>query len=223
MHPASRHYMTQQFARYGASMGPGTVLEVGAASRAGSYRPIWEAGGWQYLGCDLAEGPNVDVVLDDPWRYPFADGLFDAVISGQMLEHNQFFWLSFLEMARVLRMGGLMVHIAPSRGYEHRAPQDCWRFYRDGMFALADWAGLECVEATTDWAPEHLDRFRERWPRRLSEAKATMRREGTAWGDTVGVFRKTRETAASEGAALVRAYADRLAEAAPSKPDIAAE
>ena len=158
---------------------------------------------------DLAEGPDVDIVLEDPWRYPMDDDSCDAVISGQMLEHNEFFWLSFLEMARVLKMAGLMIHIAPSRGLEHRDPQDCWRVYRDGLTALAKWAGFDCIEATTDWAPEHFDYIDStpKHARRAPVLRQNMRSENTVWGDTVGVFVKTHETRDTRGMDYIRRFA----------------
>ncbi|HEY3169271.1 MAG TPA: methyltransferase domain-containing protein [Candidatus Binatia bacterium] len=37
-----------------------------------------------------------------PYEIPLADSYADVVISGQMLEHCAYFWLSFQEMVRVL-------------------------------------------------------------------------------------------------------------------------
>ncbi|MBC58153.1 MAG: methyltransferase type 11 [Confluentimicrobium sp.] len=207
MHRESRLYMQRMFQDHASKLEPGRVLDIGAMGRRPKYRKIWESGGWSYVGCDLAEGPNVDVVLSDPFLFPLEDQSFDAVISGQMLEHNEMFWLSFLEMSRVLKMDGLMIHIAPSRGYEHRAPQDCWRFYRDGMTALARWAGLEVVEATTDWETRHLDHWRENNSTKARAMEKTYRNVDTDWGDTIGVFRKTLATADAEGMRYVRHFA----------------
>ncbi len=192
MHLESRTYMAQMLRRYGQTTGVGTVLDVGAGGPGGVYRSQWEAAGWSYFGVDLGPGPDVDLVLPDPHVFPFADNEFQAVISGQMLEHNPMFWMTFLEMSRVLCPGGLMIHIAPSRGREHRAPLDCWRFYRDGMQAIADWTGLELVEATTDWQSSDIRHYEENRPKRAAEMRASARQMDTPWGDTVGVFRKPR-------------------------------
>lgn len=211
MHKESKRYMREAFRRHAKTLPPGEVLDVGASGKRPWYREIWEVGGWTYRGLDLVEGPNIDIVLEDPWHFPIENDSYDAVISGQMLEHNEFFWLTFLEMARILKMGGLMVHIAPSRGPEHRDPQDCWRFYRDGMFAMAKWAGLECVDTTTDWAPEHFLMY-ERFPkyrRRLPAIRATMRTADTDWGDTIGVFVKTEATKDSVGMNYMRQFVER--------------
>jgi SAM-dependent methyltransferase len=72
-----------------------------------------------------------------------------VVISGQALEHIEFFWLTMLEISRILKPGGLCCLIAPSAGPEHRFPVDCWRFYRDGMAALGKWAGFEILASET--------------------------------------------------------------------------
>ena len=207
MHLEAFEHMKSAFFRHLAPTGPGAVLEVGSKSRKAEYRRLFERNGWTYTGADLNEGPNVTQVLDDPFRFPFEDQSFDAIISGQMLEHNAMFWLTFMEMARVLKTGGYMVHIAPSRGPEHRAPQDCWRFYRDGMHALADWCGMEMVHASTDWSREDLDRKAQGKPRTAQKMERQARFLDSDWGDTVGIFRKTVETADSTGASYIRQFA----------------
>jgi SAM-dependent methyltransferase len=151
----------------------GTVLEVGSRGTE-SYRPLLEDRGWRYTGLDVGEGPNVDLVAEDPFHWEIEDSRFDLVVSGQVFEHIDFFWITFLEMARVLKPGGLVILIAPSRGDQHRHPVDCWRFYPDGFSALAKWAGLELIETNNPWK---VDR---------SVDLPSMCR----WGDTAGVFRK---------------------------------
>lgn len=217
MHRETKKYMRGAFRRHAATRTPGKVLDVGASGKRGWFRETWENGGWTYEGMDMVEGPHIQHVLEDPWKFDLPSDSYDAVISGNMLEHNEFFWLTFLEMSRVLKLGGLMVHIMPSRGIEHRDPQDCWRFYRDGMTAMGKWAGLDCIEATTDWAPEHFDYIdrNRKHARRVPELKKTMRTAGTDWGDTVGVFIKTQETAASLGMDYIRHFA-RLHDVVPT-------
>ena len=87
---------------------------------------------WEYSGLDVEKGPNVDIVVENPYDWEIPDSSYDVVISGQAFEHIEFFWLTFLEMARVLKPQGLIILIAPSRGPQHRYPVDCWRFYPDG-------------------------------------------------------------------------------------------
>jgi hypothetical protein len=74
-------------------------------------------------------------------------------------------------MVRVLKPNGQIFLIAPSRGYEHRYPVDCWRFYPDSYRALAKYGCLDLFEVHTDWKPHAAE-------------------DSAQWGDTVGVFRK---------------------------------
>lgn len=171
MHQSSLEHMRDLVARY---LDPGrqiAVADIGSYDVNGSYRPLFDSPRWSYTGVDLAPGPNVDVVLKSPYRLPFPTASQDVLVSGQAFEHVEFFWLSWLEMVRVLRPGGLIFLIAPSRGPEHRYPVDCWRFYPDGYKALARWGELELLEVATDWDPHPAE-------------------DSAAWGDTVGVFRR---------------------------------
>ncbi len=140
------------------------VVDVGGADVNGGYRSVFAAPKFQYLTVDLAEGNGVDVVLEDPYRLPFADGSVDVVLSGQMLEHCEFFWLTFAEMMRVLKPSGYLILIAPSAGPIHRFPVDCYRFYPDAYRALAKYVNCRLIEVWLD----------ERGP----------------WRDLVGVFSK---------------------------------
>jgi len=171
MHESSLRHMRRLADNYLKAGEPLTIADLGSCDVNGSYRPLFDRPGWRYIGVDLAPGTNVDCVLDSPYRLPFAGNSIDVFVSGQAFEHVEFFWLTWLEMARVVKPGGLIFLIAPSRGPEHRYPVDCWRFYPDAYAALAKYAALDLLEATADWQPD---------------AAA----DSAAWGDTVGVFRK---------------------------------
>ena len=150
------------------------VLDVGSMDVNGSYRTLFDDPAWAYTGLDLEKGAGVDVVVDQPylWR-SLADASFDVVVSGQAFEHFEYPWVSIVEVARVLRPGGLVCLIVPSGGYEHRYPLDCWRYYPDGIAALARWADLDVVSAETNWEP-----------------KGDYTDDSAEWKDTVLVARK---------------------------------
>jgi len=153
MHLSSLIIMYDFFKKY---LKPGdSILDVGSRlSEYGSpsYKDVLELTQIKalYTGLDIEGGDNVDVVLEKPYEFPLIDACHDIVISGQMLEHCEFFWLTFKEMARVLKPGGYMCVIAPKLQKQHRFPVDCWRFQPDGMLALAKWAGITCLRATAD-------------------------------------------------------------------------
>ncbi|MND90351.1 hypothetical protein D3C80_824290 [compost metagenome] len=193
---------------------PGRVLEIGSSMGGsedpGPYKKIFTDLGWRYEGLDLSAGGNVDIIAEDPFIWPMDAEIYDVVISGQSMEHNIMFWLTMLEQARVLKHGGLMIHIAPSRGYEHKAPTDCWRFYRDGMKALASWAGLDCLESTTDWSQNDLAIMERRRPRDYEALQNRAAFANGAWGDTVGVFRKPNNWHPTDAMRYMQAFVDRI-------------
>jgi SAM-dependent methyltransferase len=130
---------------------PLLIVDLGSLDVNGSYRPHFDVPPWTYRGIDLSPGKNVDIVLKDPydWRELKSNSV-DVLISGQAFEHIEFFWITMLEIARILKPGGLCCVIVPSGGPEHRYPVDCWRFYPDGASALARFARLEAMEVFTN-------------------------------------------------------------------------
>jgi SAM-dependent methyltransferase len=154
--------------------GPLRVLDVGSSDVNGTYRPLFRDPQWDYVGLDTSPGPGVDLIVPRTYRWrEIASRSFDVVISGQTFEHIEFIWVSVLEVARVLCPGGIFILIVPSSGPEHRYPLDCWRFYPDGLKALAHWADLDVIEARTYWEDEG-------WPGP----------DGDQWHDSVLVARK---------------------------------
>lgn len=168
MHPSSFENMQKCYRRFIAgteleARDHVTVLDVGGADVNGSYRDVFSKPCFDYLGADIGAGEGVSIVLKDPYNIPLDDASMDIVLSGQMLEHCEFFWQSFAEMIRVLKPDGFLFLIAPSAGPIHRYPVDCYRFYPDAFRALARFAGCDIVDIWHD----------ERGP----------------WNDLVGVFR----------------------------------
>ena len=173
MHTSSLEHMKRLAEQYLRADQQLLILDVGSFDVNGSYKSIFDQPNWQYKGLDLSPGPNVDIVLSSPYHFPLKCDIVDVVVSGQAFEHIEFFWFTWMELVRVLKPGGLAFLIAPSRGSEHRYPQDCWRFYPDGYRALAKYCAMDLLEVGTDWEPHSAP-------------------DSSQWGDTVGVFRKPR-------------------------------
>jgi len=135
MHPSALATGREFFAIYGKA--GGKVLDVGSLNVNGTLRLVAPL---EYIGCDRENGPGVDVVLKDPYILPWPSDEFDLVVSTSCFEHDEFFWETFVEMARVVKPGGFIYMSAPVQGPVHRHPVDCWRFYPDAGGALARWA-----------------------------------------------------------------------------------
>ena len=130
------------------------ILDIGSYDSSGTsfnYRSIFDENTWEYVGMDLKEGPNVDLVVSDVYKWDeIPNESFDLVISGQAFEHMEFFWKAIEEIARILKNGGYCCIIAPSSGPVHKNPLDCFRFTSDGMAEIGKYAGLEILETYTN-------------------------------------------------------------------------
>jgi hypothetical protein len=115
------------------------ILDIGSLNVNGSLRPHCPIGA-EYIGIDVTSGAGVDVVVHDPYHYPFPDDYFDLIVSTSCFEHDPMFWLTFLEAIRVLSPRGFFYINAPSNGLYHSYPMDHWRFYPDASMALVQWA-----------------------------------------------------------------------------------
>ena len=91
------------------------VLDIGSYDVNGNYRDIFESIGHYYKGLDMEGGPNVDIVPQNTYIWnEIKDDEYDAVISGQALEHIEFFWITIEEIIRITKEGGLICIIAPN-------------------------------------------------------------------------------------------------------------
>ena len=112
------------------------ILEVGAldVSKVGDLKDYINRA-WpnaNYLQTDMQNGDNIDVVVNahNLLEY-FGSEKFDLVLSFDMFEHDDQFWVSWENMNAVCKKGGYLVLIAPSRHTPlHEHPSDYWRFMK---------------------------------------------------------------------------------------------
>ncbi|WOO31846.1 methyltransferase domain-containing protein [Diaphorobacter limosus] len=173
MHPSAMDNGRLFFDAYAAKIDSGIVVDIGSQDVNGSLREVCPPH-LQYIGVDFADAKGVDVVLQDPYRLPFADDSVDVVVSSSCFEHSEFFWVLFLEILRVLKKPGLFYLNAPSNGTFHRYPVDCWRFFPDSGAALVNWGLHNKVDVC----------LLETYIRKQNEA---------VWSDCVSIFLKGRE------------------------------
>lgn len=150
------------------------VLDVGSYDVNGCYKHLFEDAKFMYTGLDIESGPNVDITLANPYDWSSLEtDSYDVVVSGQALEHVEFFWVTMSEMARVLRKDGLICLIVPNGFREHRYPVDCYRFFTDGVVALARYCELDILHAHTNSAPsaKDLDWYSEKYADSMLVAK----------------------------------------------------
>ena len=84
-----------------------SIVEIGSQNVNGSLREV-APNKSNYIGVDFCKANGVDVVLDDPYKLPFSDNCFDAVVSSSCFEHSEMFWILYLEIIfRILGQLGL--------------------------------------------------------------------------------------------------------------------
>lgn len=129
------------------------ILDIGAFDKTGNfnYGRILNEENWTYNGLDLQAGNNVDIVIKDPYNWEeLQENSYDVVVSGQTLEHAEFFWITMQEIKRILKPGGLCCIIVPSSGPVHKNPLDCYRFNENGARSLAKYVKFEILESGTN-------------------------------------------------------------------------
>ena len=149
------------------------VLDIGSYDVNGTLKPIF-SNAKKYIGLDQFEGPNVDMISSSH-EIPLEDSSIDIIISSSCFEHDDFFWLTFLEMSRLLKPSGFIYIQAPSNGPYHAFPTDNWRFYADSWKCLEKWAvknnyNIKLVESYIDKENAHTD--------------------PAFWEDSVGIYKK---------------------------------
>ncbi|AVP94765.1 methyltransferase domain-containing protein [Aeromonas rivipollensis] len=168
MHPSALYFGKKFFDTYIKDISePLNIIEVGSQDVNGSIRDFFVCkDNIIYTGLDFTQGKGVDILISDPYRLPVEDASTDVVVTSSCLEHSELFWLSFSEMLRILKPGGLIYMNVPSNGYIHRYPVDCWRFYPDSGKALETWGrrcgyGVTLLESFTSAQFSHLQE--DRW------------------------------------------------------------
>jgi SAM-dependent methyltransferase len=145
MHESVRLFVKQHA---GDLVGP--VLEVGSFDVNGTVRDLCPT---PYTGCDILDGPGVDVVYDERDPLPFGYGQFGAVLCLEVFEHcwNPT-WLAS-EICRVLQAGGSALVTARGVGFPFHNPPDRWRYMPGALAELFTRHHCDAVEEPDPQAP----------------------------------------------------------------------
>lgn len=132
--------MLAEFLNYIRDWKPCRVLEIG--TRAWDSKPpkhhkqqVLEANpSAEWIGADSSPGDGVDVVADiHHLSHHFPIARFDAVLVPWVMEHVARPWIAAVELARVVRPGGLVL-VTTHQAFPHHAyPHDYFRYSTDGL------------------------------------------------------------------------------------------
>ena len=101
-----------------------SVLDIGSFDINGNNRYLFED--YTYIGLDLGEGKNVDVVC---YGHEYKSKTkFDVIISTEALEHDFYWKETLLNAYKLLKKGGLLIFTCATtgrdqHGLKHAAPE----------------------------------------------------------------------------------------------------
>jgi SAM-dependent methyltransferase len=136
------------FQKYAASYFPagGRVLEIGPDGFPSAFQAAVNGrGGMTWETLDMFQDARLTHVATSEYSFPVADESYDVVVSGNVLEHVRKIWVWMRELARVCKVGGVVITLNPVSWPYHEAPIDCWRAYPEGMKALYEDASLQVI------------------------------------------------------------------------------
>lgn len=139
------------------------VLVVGGGSIGKGVESLYEDHSIGLLGCDIYASPHVDVIAD-AHHLPFVDGAFDGVVIQAVLEHVADPQMVVAEIARVLRVDGLVYAETPFMQPVHEGAYDFTRFTESGhrylfrQFSRIHSGACSGVGSYLQWALEYFVR-----------------------------------------------------------------
>ena len=168
MHSSSLINLERFFKIYLNKFNKPTILDYGGASHDNKSTALTILKkyytDYKYLSLDVAPNnddkydstrKNVDIIIQDPYQIKEIEKeSVDIIVCTSVFEHIEFFWLTYLEILKLLKPKGIFYLNAPSNGDFHRWPVDCWRFYPDSANALVNWGKYNkfksvCLESFT--------------------------------------------------------------------------
>lgn len=124
-HPEQAEFMKYVRDKFPEKFNGPRVLDIGSLDINGNNRYLFH--NYSYIGVDIGEGPNVDVVKRG---HEYTDSEpFDIVISSECFEHDEF-WDKTIENAiKLLKPGGLLLFSCattgrPEHGTRRTSPHD---------------------------------------------------------------------------------------------------
>jgi SAM-dependent methyltransferase len=124
-----------------------SVLEVGSANVNGSLRTLFHG---PYIGIDLRPVEGVDVVASGN-KLPYDDGAFGVVVCTETLSHDPQFWLTIVEMYRVMARDGYLLLTVRGFGFgRNDSPCDYYRFTPEAVSSLLEGAGFRTIHIADD-------------------------------------------------------------------------
>jgi hypothetical protein len=126
------------------------ILEIGSREVTGQSNARKEFSNAKYIGFDFYPGKNVDIVGDAHKlsSYFIGEEKFDIIYTSACFEHLAMPWIVATEIAKLLKVGGIVFVETHFSFSSHERP---WHFFQFSDMALRSLfspaLGFECIEA----------------------------------------------------------------------------
>lgn len=135
-HPDQQKFCKEVKQRFPLFFQNRKVLDVGSLDVNGSNRNLFE--NCNYIGLDVAQGKNVDVVCI-AHEYNAENESFDTIISTNALEHDIYYELTLKKIVSLLKPGGFLIFSVANSFGEHgtkrKSPADSNTSKMEGNWA----------------------------------------------------------------------------------------
>lgn len=104
-HQQQQDFCNRMRAKYPLYFQNANILDIGSLDINGNNRYLFNMDNCSYKGCDIAKGPNVDIIC--PAHLLNAqNGFYDFIISTECFEHDMYWKESVINIIRMLRKNG---------------------------------------------------------------------------------------------------------------------
>lgn len=121
----------------------GTVLDLGGSKKSGYQDLVQGTPAWTVV--NISEEYGYDLKFNIEEKFPIEDGVYDNVLSLNLIEHIFDTHNIFAETSRVLKSGGLFVSAVPYMHHIHGSPDDFVRYTDSAYKKFAERYGFEVV------------------------------------------------------------------------------
>jgi SAM-dependent methyltransferase len=108
-----------------------TLIDYGCGKK--PYKEIFTPYVDEYIGVDVEDGENVDLVISDDGKTSLEGGVADIVLSTQVLEHVPDPKQYLSEARRLLKGNGILILSTHGHFFYHPVPEDYWRWTHEGL------------------------------------------------------------------------------------------